>query len=165
MTFFLALGVVGLLLVALSLVAGDLLDGLLDALEADWLSSAIIGGFVSAFGFGGAIAEGAGAPLPLALGVGAVAGVTVGWFAGWLTGLLKEGPSDATVSVGDSVGKVGQVVTDVPGDGFGVVRVSVGGHTLRLNARADVPLPAGTEVSVAGVLSPTAVHVVAVWKP
>ena len=165
MTVFLVLGIAGLAVLALSLVAGDLLDGALDALEADWISSAVIGGFVSAFGFGGAAGEGAGLPLPLSLAVGAGCGLVVGWFAWWLTRVLKDGPSDGTVSVGHSVGRVATVVTDIPADGYGVVRVVVGGHPLRLNASAHQPIAAGTEVNVTGVISPTAVTVTEIWQP
>lgn len=165
MTVFLVLGIAGLVLLTLSLVAGDLLDGALDALEADWISSAVIGGFISAFGFGGAAADGAGLPWPVAVAIGGGAGLVVGSFAWWLTRLVKDGPSDGTVSIADSVGKVGQVLTDIPGDGFGVVRIPIGGHTLQVNARSDRPIPTGAEVDVTGVLSPTAVTVVAVWKP
>ncbi|WP_408897592.1 hypothetical protein ACJ5H2_00455 [Nocardioides sp. R1-1] len=165
MTVFLVLGVAGLLLLTVSLVAGDLLDGAFDALEADWISSAVIGGFVSALGFGGAAADGAGLPLPASLAVGAGSGLLVGWLAWWLTRLLKDGPSDGTVSVADSVGQVATVVTDIPSEGYGVVRVVVGGHPLRLNATAHRPIEAGAEVNVTGVLSPTAVSVAEVWRP
>jgi hypothetical protein len=57
------------------------------------------------------------------------------------------------------------VVSAIPVDGFGSVSVVVGGHTVRLNARADAPLEAGTEVHVTGVLSPTAVTVSPTWTP
>lgn len=165
MTVFLVLGIAGLLLLAVSLVVGDLLEGVLDALEADWISSAVLGGFVSAFGFGGAAGDGAGLPLPASLVIAAGCGVVVGWFAWWLTRLVKDGPSDGTVSIGDSVGLVAKVVTDIPGEGYGVVRVVVGGHPLRLNATAHRPIEAGTEVNVTGVLSPTAVSVTEIWQP
>ena len=46
---------------------------------------------------------------------------------------------------------------------LGVVRVLVGGHPLRLNARADRALETGIQVHVTGVLSPTAVTVAPVW--
>jgi hypothetical protein len=163
-TVFLVLGIAGLVLLAVSLLVGDLLDGVLDALEADWLSSAIIGGFVSAFGFGAAAVDGAGGPGTVALAVGAGAGVVVGWFAWWLTRLVKNGPSDGTVSIADSVGLVGKVITDIPSDGYGVVRVVVGGHSLQVNASSGLPVIAGTEVHVTEVLSPTAVRVAAVWQ-
>ncbi|TQK68479.1 hypothetical protein [Nocardioides sp. SLBN-35] len=164
MTVFLVLGLAGLVLLALSLVVGDLLDGAFNALEADWISSAVIGGFVSAFGFGGAASDGAGLPVAASLAIGGGCGLVVGWFAWWLTRLLKDSPSDGTVSIGDSVGLVAKVVTDIPGDGYGVVRVVVGGHPMRLNASAHRPIEAGAEVNVTGVLSPTAVSVTEVWQ-
>ena len=68
--------------------------------------------------------------------------------------------------VGDTVGLVGRVLTDIPGGGsYGVVRVSVGGHVLQCNASAVLAIPSGTEVSITGVLSPTAVTVAPVWTP
>ena len=164
MTVFLALGIAGLVLVLVSLVAGDVLDGALDALEADWIGSAAIGGFVSAFGFGGAAADAAGAPWPVSVAVALGAGFVVGWFAWWLTRLVKDGPSDGTITISDTVGEVGKVVTAIPGGGYGVIRVVVGGHTVTYNARANTPIEAGDEVNVIGVVSPTAVNVAAVWK-
>lgn len=162
-TTFLVIGLVGLVLVAISLVLGDVLDGALDVLSSDAFSTAVIGGFVSAFGFGAAIAEALGLGLLVALPVGVVAGTVVGWFAAWLTRLLRDDDT-AAVSIDSTVGHEGDVVTGVPGDGFGVVRVLVAGHALRLNARADRPIEAGTRVHVTGVLSPTAVTVAPVWN-
>ncbi len=60
MSVYLVLGIVGLLVLAVSLLVGDVLDGVLDGaldgLGGDWFSTEVIGGFVSALGFGGAIA-------------------------------------------------------------------------------------------------------------
>ena len=159
MTVFLVLGVVGLVLLALSLVLGDLFGGALDALAGDVFSSAVIGGFVSAFGFGAALSEGLDAPLWLAVVVGVVVGAAFGWFASWLTRLVRGGGSDATVTTADAVGRDAKVVTSIPEGGFGVVRVVVGGHSLQLNARAERAVEPGTEVYVTAVLSPTAVAV------
>ncbi|KAA1427948.1 hypothetical protein [Nocardioides antri] len=170
MTLFLVLGFVGLALVLLTLLVGDHLEaafgGAFNALEGDVFSTAVIGGFVSAFGFGAAAAEGAGLPVLPTLAIGAGSGVVVGWFAWWLTKLVKDGPSDGTVSIGDAVGQVGRVLTPIPGgDSYGVVRVSVGGHVMQCNASALLAIEAGAEVSITGVLSPTAVTVAPVWKP
>ena len=159
MTLFLVLGVVGLVLLLVSLVLGDLFDGLLDALPSDVFSSAVIGGFVSAFGFGAALSDGLGASRGLAVVVGVVVGVAFAWFAGWLTRVVRGGGSDATVTTEDTVGRDAKVVTGIPANGFGVVRVQVGGHSLQLNARADAPVEPGAEVYVTAVLSPTAVAV------
>ena len=132
-------------------------------LPSDLFSTEVIGAFVSATGFGGAIATAAGLPTPIAWLVGIVAGVVFGAFGGWLTRLVRGGGSDATLSTDDTVGHSGRVVTAIPADGLGSVSVVVGGHTIRLNARADVPLDAGAEIHVTGVLSPTAVTVAPVW--
>lgn len=103
MTTFLIIGAVGLGLLLVSLVIGDLLDGflggLLDWLASDSYSTAALAGFVSAFGFGGAIAHG-----PLDLGllpsilIGSVVGALFAWFALWLTRLLKDDQTDAAPS-------------------------------------------------------------------
>lgn len=161
---FLVIGTIGLVVLAISLVAGDLFDGALDMLAGDVFSSAVIGAFVAATGFGGAAAQALGAPAPVAVPAGLVAGGLFGWFAVWLTRLIRTGGSDATLTTEDSVGRAGRVVTGIPADGFGVVNVLIGGHVLRLNARAEQPLEAGTEVHVTSVLSPTAVTVAPMWN-
>lgn len=163
MTTFLVIGLAGLVLLGISLLLGDLFDGVLDALAGDVFSSAVIGGFVAALGFGAAIAQSAGAPLLLAIPVGVVAGLAFGWFAAWLTRLVRGGGSDDVPAAEDVVGHDAEVLTDIPADGFGVVRVQLGGHVLRYNARADSPVAVGTPVHVTHVLSPTAVSVAPVW--
>ncbi|MGH1563591.1 NfeD family protein [Mumia sp. DW29H23] len=163
MTVFLILGLVGLALLVVSLVVGEVLDGVFDALPGDVFSTAVIGGFVSAFGFGAAASDAAGLPLLGTLAIGVACGVVVGWFAAWLTGLVRGGGSDGTPATDDSIGRSGRVVTAIPDDGLGTVRIAVGGHVLQLNARADAAIDAGTEVHVTDVLSPTAVRVARVW--
>ena len=157
------IGLAGLVLLGVSLLLGDLFDGFFDALAGDVFSSAVLGGFTSAFGFGAAIADSSGAPLAVSLPVGAVAGVAFGWFAAWLTRLVRDGGSDGTPGADDLLGREGTVVSAIPVDGFGTVRVQVGGHVVRLNARSDQGAEAGTVVHVTGVLSPTAVTVAPVW--
>lgn len=162
MTTFFVIGVVGLALLAVSLVVGDVLDGALDFFDGIF-STAVIGGFTSAFGFGGAAALGAGLPMIGAIPVGLGVGAVFGWFAAWLTRLIRDGGSDAAIESSDLLGHSGRVVTAVPADGLGTVRVIVGGHSVRRNARCEVPLEPGTEVHVTGVLSPTAVSVAPMW--
>ncbi len=164
MTTYLVLGVVGLLVVTVSLLVGDLLDGVLDGLGADWFSTEVVGGFVSALGFGGAIAVQAGAPGPLALLVGLVVGTAFGAAAAWLTRLVRGGATDGAPQTSDVIGHEGLVISDVPQTGFGTVEVRLGGHTLRFNAAAELALEAGTRVHVTQVLSPTAVTVSPVWS-
>lgn len=170
MTAFLVLGFVGLALVLVSLVVGDHLEaalgGALNGLEGDVFSTAVLGGFVSAFGFGGAASAGAGLPTLASVAIGGASGFVVGWFAWWLTKLVKDGPEDGTVSINDTVGQLGRVLTAIPGgDSYGVVRVSVGGHVLQCNASALLAIESGAEVTITGVRSPTAVTVAPVWKP
>lgn len=162
-TTFLVIGLAGLVLLGVSLVLGDLFDGLLDALAGDAFSSAVLGGFTSALGFGAVIAGSAGLPTLPAVLVGVVAGLAAGWFAAWLTRLVRDGGSDATPVTDDVLGREGAVVSAIPEDGFGTVRVQVGGHVVRLNARCERPVSPGTAVHVTSVLSPTAVVVAPLW--
>jgi membrane-bound ClpP family serine protease len=164
MTTFLVIGVVGLVLVGVSLVLGDLFDGVLDALAGDVFSSAVIGGFVSAFGFGAAVMQGLGTPSFVSVLVGLGAGVAVGWLAWWLTRLVKDGGSDGTLTADDALGRSGKVVTSIPAEGFGTIRLMIGGHSVQLNAKAEAPVEPGTEVHVTQILSPTAVLVAPVWN-
>ncbi|MBC9733128.1 hypothetical protein [Nocardioides marmotae] len=163
MTAFLIIGLVGAFLLLLSLVLGDVLDGALDALAGDAFSTAVIGAFVAATGFGGAAAQALGAPAALSLPVGLAAGALFAWIAGSLTRLVRGGGTDATPTGEDALGRDGRVVTTIPDGGFGVVDVLVGGHVLRFNARADRPLDQGVRVHVTSVLSPTAVTVAPLW--
>lgn len=163
MTIFVIIGVLGLVLLGISVLLGDLFGGAFDAIAGDVFSSAVIGGFVSALGFGGAIAQAAGAPVWLSIVVGVVAGVAMGWFAAWLTRLIRGGASDDTPESQDAIGRDATVLTGIPTGGFGVVRVQLGGHVVQFNAKADRAVEVGTAVHVTGVLSPTAVTVAPVW--
>ena len=59
MTVFVIIGAVGLALVVVSLIFGDVLDGVLDFAHFDvtdgWLSTPVLGAFLAAFGFAGAL--------------------------------------------------------------------------------------------------------------
>lgn len=158
MFVFLLIGCVGIALLLLSLVLGDLLDGLLD-FGPDFLSSAAIAGFLGALGFVGALVQDQGGSLPVAVGVGAVAGLVVGAGVGWLSVQLSRGGDDANVRTADLTGREATVVSAIPADGYGEVTLTAAGHITRLNARATEPIAAGTPVSIIAVLSPTAVQV------
>lgn len=164
MTAYLIVGVVGLVVLATSLVVGDVLDGVLDGIGGDWFSTEVVGGFVSALGFGGAIAVSAGAPGPVAVAVGLAVGTAFGWMAARFTRLVRGAGTDGTPAAGDVVGHEAIVLSDIPDEGLGTVRVHVGGHTLRYHASADLAIAAGTKVHVTSVLSPTAVTVAPMWS-
>jgi hypothetical protein len=156
---FVVVGVAGLALLLVALVAGEVLDGLLDGLGGGWFSGAVVGGFISAFGFGAALAEATGAGTGVVVAVGVAAGAVVGGFAGWLTRTVRSGGTDSTPRTHDAVGLDGTVVSGIPVDGYGTISVRIGGHLVRYNARAELPLEPGTPIHVTGVLSPTAVDV------
>jgi hypothetical protein len=67
--------------------------------------------------------------------------------------------TDATLTSADLVGASGVVITPVPADGYGEVRLAIAGQQLKFNARSVEPLALGTRVFVIGVPSPTSVLV------
>ena len=76
--------------------------------------------------------------------VGAVAGgvlaaVPTGWLASRLARAARNMRTDATPTRADLVGALGVVVTPIPADGYGEVRIRLGGQPVKLNARADQP--------------------------
>ena len=159
MTVFLVIGAVGLVVLLVSLLVGELFDGVFDALPGDVLSTSVVAGFLAAFGFAGALAVGA-LGTGVAVLVGLVAGGLVGGGAGWLTKSLAGLRTDATPTGAALVGLPGTVVTQIPSQGYGEVSVTVAGHLTKLNARADEVLLVGTPVTVTATLSPTSVMVV-----
>ena len=162
MAVFLIVGSVGIALLLIALLFGDLLDGVLDAinLEGGILSTEVIASFLAAFGFGGALMAGAvGTSAPIAavagLGFGALAGTGAFAFTRAVMGMRTD-PTPRSV---DLVGKLGTVVTRVPAGGLGEVVLHVHGQRLKVSAKAEAPIPSGTEIVVVSVLSPTAVQV------
>lgn len=157
MVLFFAIGVVGVVLLAVTAA----LDGVLDFVGGDGLlSGPAIAAFLTAFGFGGAIAVSLGAPLVAATGVGVVAGFGSGAAAGMVMSAAARMPTDATPSTADFTGREGTVITGVPGDGFGEVSLTVGGQPVKLAARsAGEPIKVGSAVRVVSPLSPTSVLV------
>lgn len=155
----LVIGGVGILLLLVSFVLGDILDGVLDSIGPDAFSGLAIAGFLAAFGFVGALTLDAGASPGLAILAGLVAGVAAGAGAGYASSRLMRGGDESTVRSSGLVGLTGTVVEAVPADGYGMVSVTAAGHITRLNARSDEPLPGGTAVVVTSVLSPTSVMV------
>ncbi len=162
MTVFLIIGLAGLALLVAALVAGEVLDGVLEpingVLGGDLLSTGVLAGFLGAFGFTAhAVTPAAGAGVGSAVGV--VAGLLVGAGAGFLTRFLASGRTDGTPSAAALVGLGGTVLTALPSQGYGEVVVVVAGHPTKLNARSYGPVPVGMPVTVVSVISPTAVRV------
>lgn len=161
MTVFLIIGIIGLVIVGASLLFGEAIEGLfdLDFLGGDLFSVAGIAAFLGAFGFGGVISLSIADVMWLAIVVGVVAGVLAAWGATALTRWLKRGENLATFRSESMIGAQARVITAIPEDGYGEVRIFVGGTSRKRAARASQAIPSGTEVWVSDILSPTAVEV------
>ena len=157
---FLVIGAVGLGLLVVALVFGEVLDVFDIDVGGGFLSGPVIGSFLAAFGFGGALAM-YGADLGVTGGAaaGLAGGVVVGGIAGVATRSLMSMPTDESVRTSDLVGLSAIVVTPIPEGGFGEVNVSHLGQTLKYNARARQSVDVGDTVTVVAVLSSSAVMV------
>ncbi|MBA2528790.1 MAG: hypothetical protein H0V19_02310 [Euzebyales bacterium] len=162
MAAFLVVGGIGLALLLVALLFGEVLDGLLPHVELEGggglFSTEVVGSFLAAFGFTAALLDGSVGGAVAALG-GIGAGVLMAAGALALSRSLLNMRTDPTPRTRDLVGSVGVIVTGVPDHGLGEVVVSHRGNRVKLNARADAPLASGTNVVVVDVTSPTSVVV------
>ncbi|MFG1949649.1 hypothetical protein [Micromonospora sp. NPDC048830] len=160
---FLVIGGAGIGVLALALLGTELLH--LGHADVDGpVSVETVAGFAGAFGFGAAIVNellGGRTPgmIAAAAAGGALAAVPTAWLAARLSRSARNMRTDPTPTRNDLVGALGLVVTPVPAAGYGEVRVRVAGQPVKLNARADRPIPLGARVFVVEALSETSVHV------
>lgn len=160
MTAFLIIGGVGIALLVVSLILGDVLDGVFEGFGGgDLLSGAAAAGFLGAFGFVGAIVQGVTDSTIAAIVAGVVAGLLIGALVGFVSLKLKSGGDEANVVTASLTGRTGSVLNAIPADGYGEVSIVASGHITKLNARAAVPLAAGTPITIIAVLSATSVMV------
>lgn len=164
MTAFILIGAVGLTIVLLTLILGEVLDGLFGAFDVDTgggvFSAPVIGSFLAAFGFGAALimfSTGASATIG-ALG-GLASGGVVGGFALLMMRSLMTMPTDETVTTRGLEGVSAIVITPIPEDGYGEVTIRHHGEQRKYNAQATEALPVGTRVEVTAVISASAVIV------
>lgn len=159
MSVFLILGILGSLALAVFIILGDFFDAAFhfDGFDSEIFSVSAIAAFVGAFGFGGLAASAFLDTFWVTVPVGLVSGFLAAWGALGLTRWLKRGESGAIVKNEALVGSEARVVTDIPSSGFGEVRIH-GSHDKRA-AISPVPIPAGTQVWVSAIISPTAVEV------
>jgi membrane protein implicated in regulation of membrane protease activity len=159
---FLLIGCLGLALLVGAIFFGDALGFGADGVDGP-LSMPSIAGFIGAFGFGGATAAAITGGGTLAVLVGLVVGIAVavpsaiGTLA--LARIATRMRTDATPTRTDLVGRLGVVVTPIPEQGYGEVRVSLGGQPVKLNARAEKAIGLGTKVFVIEAPSDTSVVV------
>ncbi|MGY4911029.1 hypothetical protein [Micromonospora aurantiaca (nom. illeg.)] len=160
---FLIIGGVGVGVLTLALLGSGVLH--LGQPDVDGpVSLEAAAGFTGAFGFGGAIVNellGGRTPGMIAAAVagGALAAVPTGWLAARLSRAARNMRTDATPTRDHLAGAIGLVVTPIPSGGYGEVRVRLAGQPVKLNARADGPMPVGTRIFVVEALSETSVHV------
>ena len=165
-TIFLVVGGLSVLLLLIAVVIGDLGHF---AADADGpFSLPAVAAFLGGGGFAGAAASSLleghldDTPRLLAsLGAGAVVALPLAFGAIRLMSALIRMNTDETLTGAGLLGTHGVVVTPIAGPGaFGEVRLTLGGHTLKYNARSQHPLPVGTPVYVIDVPTETSVEVV-----
>ncbi len=154
---FLIIGALGVLIAAVAVLGGDLLD-----MGDGFVSTELVAGLVGGFGFSAAVlnelfGEDIGLAVVLALGV--ITAIPLALLSGLLVDRMSRMRTDATPTRADLVGTRGVVVTPIPAGGFGEVRVRIGGQPVKLSARAERPVPLGTKVAVVTAVSDTSVIV------
>lgn len=161
-TVFVVIGLLGVALLAVALVLGDALDGLLASVDLGGgvLSTEVVGAFVAAFGFGAALlTAGTSASPVMAMLGGVAAGTVTGAAALAVTRSFMRMPTDATPGARDLDGQLARVITRIPEGGLGEVAVTVGGHRMKLSARAEHPIAEGADVVIVAATSSTSVFV------
>ncbi|MBB2948509.1 membrane-bound ClpP family serine protease [Actinoplanes lutulentus] len=165
---FLIIGGVGLAILAFALLGGEIAH--LGGFGADGLVSLeAVAGFLGTLGFAGAIAAelfDARTPgfIAAAAAIALLAAFAGAWLALRFSRAARDMPTDATPTRLHLIGTMGVVVTAVPaGSGYGEVRVRLGGQPVKLYARAEQALPAGTPIFV--VEAPTDTSVVVEATP
>ena len=164
MTLLLVVGSIGVAIVVLSLVLGDVLEGIFDAIDIDagsgLFSTPVIGAFLGAFGFGGAlILSATDGSTAAAIGGGVASGVTLAAVALSMTRSLMRMGTDEPVRLDGLVGKTADVVSSIPADGLGEVLVSYAGQRMKLNARCTDAAATGERVVVVAISSSSSVVV------
>lgn len=156
---FIGCAIVGLIILGLAIVIGEILEGLFEAIDSDIFSPLSLGSSTSIFGLTGlGLLEMAINPIGALLGAVAAAAIAAIITVKVMHALMKSDSRDS-VSSAELVGLAGHVVTDIPADGYGTIKVLASGHDTRLNAKANKPIESGQKVRVVEVLSPTSVRV------
>ncbi len=165
MIIFFVIGGIGIAMLLFSLLVGDHLHGVFDALGGgDWFTGASLAGFLGAFGFGGAIVLAITENVGLAVVAGLVLGLMLGATVAYGVLQLRRTQEGGVPQSSSLIDKIGTVISDIPEDGYGEIRVMQGGYMTKVNARAGVPIKAGTQVTITDVLSATAVKVIPTYQ-
>jgi len=160
MTGFLVIGAVGIVMLLFSLIVGEHVHGIFDALGGgDWFTGSSLAAFLGALGFGGAIVQQLTGSTVLAVVGGILLGVIFGGLIAYGMIKLRLIDTGGAVTTNDLMDAPGVVLSDIPALGFGEVRVTRQGQMMKLNAKSAIPISTGTQVTVINVLSATAVVV------
>lgn len=160
MTGFLVIGAVGIVMLLVSLIVGEHVHGIFDALGGgDWFTGSSLAAFLGALGFGGAIVQELTGSTVLAVVGGILLGVIFGGLIAYGMIKLRLIDTGGAVTTNDLMDAPGVVLSDIPALGFGEVRVTRQGQMMKLNAKSAIPISTGTQVTVINVLSATAVVV------
>ncbi|MEP0547870.1 MAG: NfeD family protein [Rhodothermales bacterium] len=143
----------GLIFSVLTLLLGDVLDGVLDGLDGiDFLDPLSIVGGLTVFG-------GAGVVLTESMDLGGATTTAAAALIGVGLAVLmhfvyvrpmKRSENSTGFSLREYHGKLGEVITTIPATGYGEVLVKMGaGNTFRTAASFDgAPIPQGTRIVV-----------------
>lgn len=150
---FLAVGTLGAVLLAGSLVRGEFLGDLVERIAhrtlPPWLTGMFCGTLLAGFGYSAALYSNLQFPLGLDIVLGLLSAGAVAAVVSLIGHLIEQGripePRRAEHHL---TGRTGHVVTTIPVDGQGAVSVVVAGRLVKIRARAPQELPAGTPVTV-----------------
>ncbi len=154
---FLIIGIVGGILLVISLV----LDGIFDAFDfGDGpLSLTTIAAFTAIFGFTSFALVGAGLSTPVAGALGALAGVLGGAAAWWLSRAIRRAESTTAITGDEVIGSIANVVLAIPAGGLGEVALVRHGERVSLSASSEVAIARGAQVRITHSLTATSVRV------
>ena len=156
-TVFLALALIGGILLLLAVFLDDVLGGVLDAVNVQFDLGGVslipvLLGFVAMFGVGGLIGT---RMLGLTTGpatvVGLVSGVAGSSVVFAVFNFLKRSEAPGAFSLEDLVGATARVAVAIPARRSGSVHVRAAGTSQELTATADVDIASGEMVEVSGI--------------
>jgi membrane protein implicated in regulation of membrane protease activity len=163
---FLAITVLGFLVLAVSLVFGEIFEHFGDAADHDlghggpsFFSLRILSVFVTAFGGFGAIGVNYGLSTLASSGLGFLSGLFFAWLIYLFAKFLHGQQATTEVKSGDIVGQAARIIVAIPSGGLGQIRCQVGEEIIDKTARSTdgQPVPENAIVRVEQVLGEIAI--------
>ena len=160
-TIFVICLAVGGILLLLTVLLDDILGGLLDFMHVDFDLGGVtlmplLLAFVAMFGVGGLIGtEALGMDAGPASLVGAGSGMAGAGLVYVIFSFLRRAEAPQAFSLSDMVGRHGRVTVGIPAGRNGSVILSYGGASHELTATAEVPIAAGSTVTITDVVGGT----------